>query len=70
VHPNLHGAIMEATRFSLEALMVAPSHLFDNMSQGNSFVWMTEGDKTLWLRIFLAKNYYMQCSMVVVVVNA
>ncbi|KAE8810822.1 Histone-lysine N-methyltransferase SUVR5 [Hordeum vulgare] len=32
VHPHLYGAIMEQTGFSLEALMVALSHLLDNKS--------------------------------------
>jgi hypothetical protein len=38
--------------------MVALNHLFDNRAQGNSFVQMGEEHKALWLRTFLAKNYY------------
>jgi hypothetical protein len=40
VHPALYSSVMDARGFNPEALMVALSHLFDNMTQGNGFVQM------------------------------
>jgi hypothetical protein len=59
VHAGLYNAIMEAGGLSPKTLMVALNHLFDNRVQVNGFVQMAEGQRALWLRTFLAKNYYM-----------
>ena len=50
---------MEMPDFSEEALIVAYTYLLDNKAQGRSFANMSDGHRTLWLRTFLAKNYYM-----------
>jgi hypothetical protein len=59
VDPELYLVVMEMPRFSEEALIVAYTYLLDNKAQGRDFVGMSDNYKTLWLRIYLAKNYYM-----------
>jgi hypothetical protein len=58
VDANLYLAVMEMPDFSEEALIVAYTFLLDNKAQGKGFVNMSEGHRTIWLRTFLAKNYY------------
>jgi hypothetical protein len=58
VHPDLYSAVMFMPRFTEEALIVAFSHLVDNKAQGTTFVGMSHSHRVLWLRTFLAKNYY------------
>jgi hypothetical protein len=45
--------------FSEDALLVAFSHLLDNKAQVRGYVNMVDSHRVLWLRNFLAKNYYM-----------
>jgi hypothetical protein len=59
VDANLYQAVMEMDGYSEEPLMVAYTFLLDNKAQGRGFVNMSDGHRTLWLRNFLAKNYYM-----------
>ncbi len=40
--PAMYSSVMDARGFSLEALMVALSHLFDNRAQDNGFVQMAQ----------------------------
>jgi hypothetical protein len=58
VDANIYLAVMEMPDFFEEALIVAYTFLLDNKPQGKSFVNMSEGHRTIWLRTFLAKNYY------------
>ncbi|CAD6244753.1 unnamed protein product [Miscanthus lutarioriparius] len=58
VDANLYLAVMEMPGFSEEALIVAYTFLLDNMAQGRGFVNMSNAHRALWLRTFLAKNYY------------
>jgi hypothetical protein len=58
MHPNLYNAIMNAIGFNEEALMVALGYLVDNKAQGVNFVGLPEQHRTLWLKTYLAKNYY------------
>jgi hypothetical protein len=58
VHPNLYSAVMFMPGFTEEALIVAFSHLVDNKAQGTTSVGMSHSHCVLWLRTFLAKNYY------------
>jgi hypothetical protein len=58
VHPNLYSTVMYMLGFTEEALIVAFSHLVDNKAQGTTFVGMSDSHRVLWLRTFLAKNYY------------
>ena len=59
VDANLYLAVMEMSGFSEEALIVAYTFLLDNKAQGRGFVNMTDGHRSIWLRTFLAKNYFM-----------
>jgi hypothetical protein len=49
---------MNAIGFNEEALMVALGYLVDNKAQGVNFVGLPEQHRTLWLKTYLAKNYY------------
>jgi hypothetical protein len=59
IHPELYGAVMYMPGFTEEALICAFSHLVDNKAQGDAFVKMTDSHRVLWLRTWLAKNFYM-----------
>ena len=59
VDADLYHAVMDMPGFSEEALIVAFSHLLDNKAQVTSYVNMVDSHRLLWLRIFLAKHYYM-----------
>jgi hypothetical protein len=39
--------------------MAAYTFLLDNKAQAKGFVNMSDGHKSIWLRTFLAKNYFM-----------
>jgi hypothetical protein len=54
----MYAAVMGVPRFTNEALMYAMSYILDNMSQGYTFLLMTEEHRVLWLRTFLGKHYY------------
>jgi hypothetical protein len=59
VDGNLYLAVMEMPGYFEEALIVAYTFLMDNKAQGRGFVHMTKAHRNIWLRTFLAKNYYM-----------
>jgi hypothetical protein len=59
VDPDLYLAVMEATEFSTEALIVAYSYLLENKAVATGFVKMTIFHRGIWLRTYLAKNYFM-----------
>jgi hypothetical protein len=59
VDANLYPAVMETPGFSEEALIVAYTYLLNNKAQGRSFIGMIESHRDIWLRNYLAKNYYM-----------
>ena len=59
VDANLYLAMMEMLGFSDEALIVAYTFLLDNKTQGRGFVNMIDGHRSIWLRTFLSKNYFM-----------
>ncbi|CAD6228958.1 unnamed protein product [Miscanthus lutarioriparius] len=59
VDANRYLAVMEMSGFSEEALIVAYTFLLDNKAQGRGFVNMSDAHRALWLRTFVAKNYYM-----------
>ncbi|CAD6261072.1 unnamed protein product [Miscanthus lutarioriparius] len=58
VDASLYLAVMEMSSFSEEALIVAYTFLLDNKVQGRGFVNISDAHRALWLRTFLAKNYY------------
>ncbi|CAN6173222.1 unnamed protein product [Urochloa humidicola] len=58
VDANLYLVVMEMPGFSEEELIVAYTFLLDNKAQGRGFVNMSDAHRTIWLRTFLAKNYY------------
>jgi hypothetical protein len=59
VDANLYLAMMEMSGFTEKALIVAYTYLLDNKAQGRGFVGMSDSHKDIWLRNYLAKNYYM-----------
>jgi hypothetical protein len=59
VDGSLYLAVMDMPGFTKEALIVAYTFLLDNKAQGRGFVNMSDAHRTLWLRTYLAKNYYM-----------
>ena len=56
---NLYLAVMEMPGFTKDALIVAYTYLLDNKAQGRGFVGMSGSHRDIWLRNYLAKNYYM-----------
>jgi hypothetical protein len=56
---DLYLAVMEMIDFTKEALIVAYIYLLDNKAQGKGFVGMSNTHRDIWLRNYLAKNYYM-----------
>jgi hypothetical protein len=55
----LYLAVMEMPDFFTEALIVAYTHLLENKALATGYVNMTNYHREIWLRNFLAKNYYM-----------
>ncbi|KAG0529503.1 hypothetical protein BDA96_05G104100 [Sorghum bicolor] len=59
VEDNLYQAVMEMEGYSEDALLVAYGYLLDNKAQARGFVLMSGAHRTLWLRNYLAKHYFM-----------
>jgi hypothetical protein len=59
VDPNLYLAVIEISGFSTEALIVAYTYLLENKAIATGFVKMAIQHKDIWLRNYLAKNYFM-----------
>ncbi|CAD6261346.1 unnamed protein product [Miscanthus lutarioriparius] len=59
VDPTLYLAVMEMQGFTNEALIVAYTYLLENKALGRGFVNMVDSHRDIWLRNYLAKNYYM-----------
>ena len=59
VDPDLYLAVMEMPIFTIEALIVAYTYLLENKAPGKGFVNMAINHRDIWLRNYLAKNYYM-----------
>ncbi|CAD6233138.1 unnamed protein product [Miscanthus lutarioriparius] len=59
VDPNLYLVVMEMPGFTTEALIVAYTYLLENKALGRGFVNMAISHRDIWLRKYLAKNYYM-----------
>ena len=59
VDPNLYLVVMEMQGFTNEALIVAYTYLLENKALGRGFVSMSDSHRDIWLRNYLAKNYYM-----------
>ena len=45
--------------FTTEALIVAYTYMLENQALGKGFVNMAISHRDIWLRNYLAKNYYM-----------
>ncbi|WVZ62914.1 hypothetical protein U9M48_012605, partial [Paspalum notatum var. saurae] len=56
--PGLYQAVMGCPGFSRASLMEALGHLTEKKAVGLMFVEMTNEDRELWLRTYLAKSYY------------
>ena len=59
VDANLYLAVMETPGFFGEAFIMAYTYLLDNKAQSRGFVGMSDSHTDIWLRNYLAKNYYM-----------
>ncbi|CAD6218729.1 unnamed protein product [Miscanthus lutarioriparius] len=59
VDADLYLVVMEMPGFTEEALIVVYTYLLDNKAQGRGFVGMSDSHRNIWLRNYLAKNYYM-----------
>jgi hypothetical protein len=59
VDVDLCLVVTEMSGFIEEALIVAYIYLLDNKAQGRSFVGISDSHRNIWLRNYLAKNYYM-----------
>ncbi|CAD6220189.1 unnamed protein product [Miscanthus lutarioriparius] len=59
VDPDLYLAVMEMQGFTTEALIVAYTYLLENKAIAIGFVKMAISHRDIWLRNYLAKNYYM-----------
>jgi hypothetical protein len=59
VDPDLYLAVMEMHGFTTEALIVAYTYLLENKAIGTGFVKIAINHRKIWLRNYLAKNYYM-----------
>ncbi|CAM0948539.1 unnamed protein product [Alopecurus aequalis] len=57
VHPDLYSVVMNMPGFDEEALLVAVSHLMDNVAQGSAYMGMQEEDRVSWLMNFLKRHY-------------
>ncbi|CAD6233575.1 unnamed protein product [Miscanthus lutarioriparius] len=51
--------VMSMQGFTYEALIVAYTYLLENKALGRGFVNMADNHRNIWLRNYLAKNYYM-----------
>jgi hypothetical protein len=58
VDPTLYLAVMEMPAYTTEALIVAYTYLLENKSLATGFISMSASHKDIWLRTYLAKNYY------------
>lgn len=58
LHPGLYHEVMDTIGFNDEALIVVLIHLIDNKIMGLQFVETSEAHRVLWLRTFVAVNYY------------
>jgi hypothetical protein len=59
VDPGLYLVVMEMQGFTTEALIVAYTYLLENKVIVTAFVKMAISHMDIWLRNYLAKNYYM-----------
>jgi hypothetical protein len=59
VDPDLYLTVMEMQGFTSEALIVAYTYLLENKALSRGFVSMSDSHRDIWLRNYLAKNYYM-----------
>jgi hypothetical protein len=58
-HVDADLAVMEVPSFTKEALIVAYTYLLDNKAQDRGLVGISDSHRDIWLRNYLAKNYYM-----------
>jgi hypothetical protein len=59
VDPNLYLAILDMLGFTTEALICAYTYLLENKALSTGFVKMETSHRDIWLRNYLAKNYFM-----------
>jgi hypothetical protein len=49
---------MEMPTYTTKALIVAYTYLLENKSLASSFISIYTSHRNIWLRTYLAKNYY------------
>jgi hypothetical protein len=59
VDPDLYLAVLEKEGFTTEALIVAYTYLLENKAIASGFVKMQPNYRDVWMRTYLAKNYYL-----------
>jgi hypothetical protein len=55
----LYLAVMKMPDFSTEALIVGYTHLLEKKAVATGYINMSNLHRKIWMRNFLAKNYYM-----------
>jgi galactitol-specific phosphotransferase system IIB component len=58
-HVDADLTVMEMPGFTKEALIVAYTYMLDNKAQDRGLVGISDNHMDIWLRNYLAKNYYM-----------
>jgi hypothetical protein len=59
VDPKLYLAILDMHGFTTEALICAYTYLLENKALAIGFVKMETSHRDIWMRNYLAKNYFM-----------
>jgi hypothetical protein len=59
VDPDLYLAVLDMPGFTTEALICAYTYLLENKALAIGFVKMETSHRDIWLRNYLAKNYFM-----------
>ena len=59
VDPDLYLTVREMPGFTTEALIVSYTYLLKNKALGKGFMNVAINHRDIWLRNYLAKNYYM-----------
>jgi hypothetical protein len=59
VDPDLYLAVLDMPGFTTEALICAYTYLLENKALATGFVKIETSHRDIWLRNYLAKNYFM-----------
>jgi hypothetical protein len=59
VDPDLYLVVLDMPTFTTEALICAYTYLLENKALDTGFVKIETSHRDIWLRNYLAKNYFM-----------